>query len=73
MAVHRRIVDAVRFALLITLVVVVVGFVWVMTIGTLLGALLIIGGVAGLGLLVLPELFDRFTVFLSTGSFRRWH
>jgi hypothetical protein len=63
----------VRFALLISLIVVVVGFVWVMTIGTLLGALLVVGGVGALGVLVLPELFDRFTVFLSTGSFRRWH
>jgi hypothetical protein len=61
-----------RFALLVTLVVVVVGFVWVMTIGTMLGALLIIGGVGALFVLVLPEVFDRFTVFLSTGSFRRW-
>ena len=65
--------DDVRFALLISLIVVVVGFVWVMTIGTLLGALLVVGGVGALGVLVLPELFDRFTVFLSTGSFRRWH
>jgi uncharacterized repeat protein (TIGR01451 family) len=63
----------VRFALLISLIVVVVGFVWVMTIGTMLGALLVVGGVGALGVLVLPELFDRFTVFLSTGSFRRWH
>jgi hypothetical protein len=63
----------VRFALLIALVVVVVGFVLVESMGSLLGVALIIGGVGALGVLVLPELFDRFTVFLSTGSFRRWH
>jgi hypothetical protein len=43
-----------------------------MTIGTMLGMLLILGGAGALGVLVLPELFERFATFLSTGSFRRW-
>lgn len=60
-----------RVPLLIALVVVAAGFVWVLTIGTMLGALLIIGGVMGLGVMVLPEVIDRFAVFLSTGSLRR--
>ena len=56
---------------LISLAVVVIGFVLTMTMHSLLGMLLIIGGVAAVGVSVLPDVIDRFTVFLSTGSFRR--
>ena len=58
-----------RFALLITLAVVVIGFVLVMTMGSLLGLALIIGGLGGLGWVAVPDPLDRFTAFLSTGSF----
>jgi hypothetical protein len=61
----------VRFALLLTLAVVAIGFVLVMTMGSLLGLALIIGGLGGLGWVAVPDLLDRFTAFLSTGSFRR--
>jgi hypothetical protein len=61
----------VRFVLLITLAVVVIGFVIAMTMHTLLGPILILGGLAGLGWFAVPDLLDRFTAFLSTGSFRR--
>jgi hypothetical protein len=61
----------IRIAPLITLFVVAARVVWVWTVGSLFGALLIIGGVMALGVMVLPEAIDRVTVFLSTGSFRR--
>ena len=60
-----------RFAFLLTLAVVIIGFVIAMTMHTLLGPILILGGLAGLGWVVVPDVLDRFTVFLSTGSFRR--
>jgi hypothetical protein len=60
-----------RVPLLITLVVVVAGLVWVLAFETMLGALLIIGGVMGLFVMVLPDLIDRIAVFLSTGNLRR--
>ena len=60
-----------RFVLVLTLAVVVIGFVLVMTMGSLLGLALIIGGLGGLGWVAVPDVLDRFTVFLSTGSFRR--
>ncbi|MDX6408852.1 MAG: hypothetical protein QOE13_1923 [Gaiellaceae bacterium] len=60
-----------RVPLLIALVVVVAGLVWVLAFETMLGALLIIGGVMGLFVMVLPDLIDRIAVFLSTGNLRR--
>ena len=51
--------------------VVLAGVVWVWLVGSLFGALLIIGGVAGLGFIVLPDALDRIAGFLSTGNFRR--
>jgi hypothetical protein len=60
-----------RLAVLLSLAAIIGGAVLALTTGSLLGALLIIGGIGGLGWAVLPELFDHFTVFLSTGSFRR--
>jgi hypothetical protein len=56
---------------LISLAVVVIGFVLTMTMHSLLGMLLIIGGVSAIGVYMIPDVIDRFTVFLSTGSFRR--
>jgi hypothetical protein len=50
---------------------VIAGLVWVFTAGTLFGALLIIGGVLGLGWAVVPDAIDRVVGFLSTGSLRR--
>jgi hypothetical protein len=60
-----------RYALVITLVVVVAGLVLVLTLQSLLGMLLIIGGVMALALMMLPESIDRVAGFLATGSFRR--
>ena len=60
-----------RFMFLLVLVVVVVGFVLAMTTGSLLGVLLIIGGLGGLGWVAVPDVVERFATFLSTGSFRR--
>jgi hypothetical protein len=56
---------------LISLAVAIIGFVLTMTMHSLLGMLLIIGGVSAIGVYMLPDVIDRFTVFLSTGSFRR--
>jgi hypothetical protein len=60
-----------RFALLLTLAAVIIGFVVVETMHSLLGVLLIIGGVGALFMLTVPEVMERFAVFLSTGTFRR--
>jgi hypothetical protein len=60
-----------RVPLLIALVVVVAGLVWVLAFETMLSALIIIGGVMGLFVMVLPDLIDRIAVFLSTGNLRR--
>lgn len=60
-----------RVAVLASLASVIAGLVWVFTAGTLFGALLIIGGVLGLGWAVVPDAIDRVVGFLSTGSLRR--
>ena len=60
-----------RAFVLIPLVIVVVGIVWVLTVGTLLGAILVIGGVAALGANALPSVIDSFAKGLSTGFWRR--
>jgi hypothetical protein len=49
----------------------VAGVVVALTLQSLLGPLLIIGGVWGLGLTMLPTTFERIGVWLSTGSVRR--
>jgi hypothetical protein len=46
------------------------GLVWVLTGGSLLGVLLIVGGVGGLGWSMVPDVIDRIARFLSTGSLR---
>ena len=58
-------------SLALTVCVVLAGVVWVWLVGSLFGVLLIIGGVAALGVVVLPDALDRISGFLSTGSFRR--
>ena len=60
-----------RFLFVLVLAVIVVGVVLAMTTGSLLGVLLIIGGLAGLGWVVVQDVVERFATFLSTGSFRR--
>jgi hypothetical protein len=50
--------------------VVVAGLVVGLTLQGLLGPLLVIGGVSGLGVAMLPATFARIGVFLSTGSLR---
>ena len=48
------------------------GFVLVLTTGSLLGAALIIGGIGGLGVAMVPGLVERFGSWLGSGTFRRW-
>jgi hypothetical protein len=60
-----------RVTVLISTALVIVGLVWVLTTGAFIGALLIIGGLGGLGWSVVPDAIDRIAVFLSTGSVRR--
>ena len=50
---------------------VVAGIVVVYTMGSLLGPLLIIGGVMALGVAMLPDVVDRFVRLLSVGTLRR--
>jgi hypothetical protein len=50
---------------------VIAGLIVALTVGSLLGGILIIGGVAGLGWGMVPGLIEQFVHFLSTGSFRR--
>jgi hypothetical protein len=60
-----------RLLIILPLLAVVVGLVWVVAIGTLFGAILIIGGVFALLLNALPGSIDRVVGFLSTGVWRR--
>jgi hypothetical protein len=46
---------------------VVAGIVWVLTIGSLLGFLLITGGIAGLGWAYVPAVIGRMVRWLSIG------
>jgi hypothetical protein len=49
----------------------VAGIVLTLTVGSLLGPLLIVGGIAGLGIGVLPEVLQAEARLLSVGFFRR--
>jgi hypothetical protein len=60
-----------RAFVVIPLLVVVVGIVWVLTVGTLLGALLVVAGVMALGVNALPGVIDWFTRGLSAGFWNR--
>jgi hypothetical protein len=58
---------------LLSVAAVVAGVVWVYTMGSLFGVLLIIGGVMALGVTTLPIVIGRIATFLFTGSLRgRW-
>ena len=56
-----------RVPVVLSLVVVVAGLILVLTVGTLLGALLIVGGVGGLGWSMAPAVVDRIVRWLSIG------
>jgi hypothetical protein len=56
----------------ITVVAIVAGLVLVFTIGSLLGAALIIGGIGGLGVAMIPGLLERFASWLGGAGLRRW-
>jgi|tagenome__1003787_1003787.scaffolds.fasta_scaffold20984477_5 hypothetical protein len=60
-----------RSFVLIPLLLVVVGIVWVLVFQTLLGALIVVGGVMGLLMTVTPAVIAWFTQGLSTGFWRR--
>jgi hypothetical protein len=47
------------------------GLIVVLTVGSLLGLVLIVGGVAGLAVSMVPDVIDRIATFLSTGGVRR--
>ena len=69
---QRRILDEViRVALILSLACVIGGLIWMFAVGTLLGMLLIIGGVMALVVMMAPTLIEQFAVFLSTGKLRR--
>jgi hypothetical protein len=58
---------------LLSVAAVVAGVVWVYTMGSLFGVLLIIGGVMALGVTTLPIVIGRIATSLFTGSLRgRW-
>lgn len=59
------------FPFLLSASVFIAGVVVALRLHSLLGPLLIIGGVAGLGVTMLPATFQRIGVWLSTGSVRR--
>jgi hypothetical protein len=59
------------FVLLVSSLAVVAGLLVVLVLQWLLGAFLIIGGVGGLGLAVLPEGLERLGGFLAAGLRRR--
>jgi hypothetical protein len=60
-----------RSFILVPLLVVVVGIVWVLVFQTLLGSLLVVGGVMGLALTATPAVIAWFTEGLSAGFWRR--
>jgi hypothetical protein len=51
---------------------VIAGLIVALTVGSMLAPILIIGGVAALGVMMTPAAVDRVAHFLSTGSWRRW-
>jgi hypothetical protein len=61
----------VRLTIGLSTAAVVGGLILALVFDSLLGAILIIGGIAGLGVAMTPEILARFTQFLSTGTIRR--
>jgi hypothetical protein len=60
-----------RLVIALSSAAVVGGLILMLAFPVLLGPILIIGGVARLGVAVIPTIIDRFVQFLSTGSMRR--
>jgi hypothetical protein len=58
-----------RVPIVLSFAAVIVGVVWIYTVGSLFGAVLIIGGIGGLGWAMVPDVLDGFVRFLSTGTF----
>jgi hypothetical protein len=56
--------------IVLSAVAVVAGLIVVLTVGSLLGLALIVGGVLGLGWSMVPDVVDRIATFLSTGGMR---
>ena len=63
--------DVSRWLVVVPLAVALAGVAVVLTVGSLLGAALVVGGVMALGVVMIPELIERIAVWLSTGSLRR--
>jgi hypothetical protein len=59
-----------RRLVLIPLVVTLAGVVWIYTLGTLFGLLLVFGGIMSLGIVVLPDAVTKIAEMLSAGRFR---
>ena len=59
------------FPIVISLIVVAAGVIVALTYGSLIGPLLVLGGVGVLGVTALPAAFERLGLFLSTGTARR--
>jgi hypothetical protein len=60
-----------RLVIALSSAAVVGGLILMLAFPVLLGPILIIGGVARLGVAMIPTIIDRFVQFLSTGSMRR--
>jgi hypothetical protein len=60
-----------RLLIALSTAAVVGGLILMLAFPVLLGPILVVGGVAGLGVAMLPTIIDRFVQFLSTGSMRR--
>jgi hypothetical protein len=61
-----------RWVVLVLISAAIAGLVVVLTVGSLLGAALIIGGVMALGILMIPAVIERIVEWLSTGRLRRF-
>jgi hypothetical protein len=68
---RQRVVSSVPL-IVVTVVAIVAGLVIVFTVGSLLGAALIIAGIGGLGVAMMPGLLERFASWLGGGTRRRW-
>jgi hypothetical protein len=61
-----------RGVVLVPISAAIAGLVVVLTVGSLLGAALIIGGVMALGIMMIPAVIERVAAWLSTGRLRRF-
>jgi hypothetical protein len=60
-----------KVALAVSAAAVIAGLIVAFTMQSLLGPLLIIGGMGGLGWMMFPAIVDRIAQVLSTGTWRR--